>query len=436
MNITILGAGISSIALAFFLQKNKKIKKIKILEKEKNIGGLLRSYKINKIFYDVGPHIIFSKHKDILKLMVTLLKKNKGQIKRSNKIIYKNKYYIKYPYENDLYKLPLNDRKEALNKFINNSFKKKTPKTMQDFFLKNFGRGIFEQYLKPYNNKIWKMHVSKLDTQMVDRIPQPPVEDIIKSANGVSTEGYKHQLYFNYPKKGGIQSLFDAFEKKLNKKKIEIIKEFKINKIKKINKFFIVTDNKTNIKSDKLISTIPLNNFYKYFEKNRKLESTSKKLKYNSIIISIFNVKGNQAGSNFALMVPDKNIIFHRISKLDFLGKNYSLKDTTTFEIEITYRKGDKISKMSEQQITKKIQSGLKKLKFIKNKKDIKFSSLKKFKYAYVIYDLNHRKNVDYLKKEYGKKNIDLIGRWGSWEYLNSDQVIYQSKVLSKKILL
>ena len=69
------------------------------------------------------------------------------------------------------------------------------------------------------------MHVSKLDTQMVDRIPQPPVADIIKSANGIKTEGYRHQLYFDYPKKGGIQSLFDAFYNKLNKKKVKIIKK-------------------------------------------------------------------------------------------------------------------------------------------------------------------------------------------------------------------
>ena len=78
---------IGSIALAFFLQKIKKIKKITILEKEKELGGLLRSYKINNIFYDVGPHIIFSKHKDILNLMLRVLKNNKKKIKRSNKII-------------------------------------------------------------------------------------------------------------------------------------------------------------------------------------------------------------------------------------------------------------------------------------------------------------------------------------------------------------
>ena len=71
---------------------------------------------------------------------------------------------------------------------------------MKDFFLKNFGEGIFNLYLGPYNNKIWKMNTSKLDTQMVERIPRPPDQDIINSAKGVVTEGYKHQLYFHYPK--------------------------------------------------------------------------------------------------------------------------------------------------------------------------------------------------------------------------------------------
>lgn len=31
------------------------------------------------------------------------------------------------------------------------------------------------------------------------------------------------------------------------------------------------------------------------------------------------------------------------------------------------------------------------------------------------------------------KKNIFNLGRWGSWEYLNSDQVIKQSYEFAKK---
>lgn len=436
MEITILGGGIAAVSLAFFLQKNKSIKKINILEKEKYFGGLLKTYSHKKIHFDVGPHIIFSKHKEILALMLKLLGNNKIKIRRSNKIIYKNTNYIKYPFENELYKLPRKDRDRCLKLFLKNPYKNiSKPKTMKQFFLKLFGKGIYEAYLGPYNNKIWKMRPSNLDTQMVDRIPQPPVEDIIKSANGKATEGYKHQLYFHYPFKGGIESLFTAFLKKLNKKKVKLISDCEIKKIKKLkkNSYKLLIKNKT-IETNKLISTIPLNNFYKYFEKRKSLKKYSSKLKYNSIVITIVNVKGNVGGDNFALMIPDKKIIFHRLSKLDFLGKNYSLPNSTTFEIEITYKDGDRISKMNDEEIYKNIKKGLKKLKFIRKDSDINFKELKKFKYAYVIYDLNHRKNVDKLIKEYSKLDIHLLGRWGSWEYLNSDQVIKQAKDLSEKI--
>jgi len=434
MKISILGGGISAISLANFLQKEKKIKEIIIFEKEKEAGGLLRSYKINKIFYDVGPHIIFSRNKEILKIILKVLGKNKNKIRRSNKILYKKKIYIKYPFENELYKLPKKDLKFALDKFLKNKYSKIKVKTMKDFFLKNFGEGIFKLYLGPYNEKIWKMNTSKLDTQMVERIPRPPDEDIIKSARGIKTEGYKHQLYFHYPTKGGIQSLLTAFKKKLNKK-VRIINSIKLKKINKSKKSFLINTDKGDFETNKIFSTIPLNEFYKIYDENKKIKKISKKLQYNSIIIAMVNVKGNMGGDNFALMVPEKRIIFHRISKLDFLGKNYSIKNSTTFQIEITYKNPSIISKMSDAEIYKKIISGLKELKFIKKTADINFKSLKKFKYAYVIYNLNHRKNVDDLINFYKKKEIDFLGRWGSWEYLNSDQVIEQSYEMSKKFL-
>ena len=103
-----------------------------------------------------------------------------------------------------------------------------------------------------------------------------------------------------------------------------------------------------------------MNKFHNCFENKKILKKHSSKLKYNSIIIAILNVKGNVGGDNFALMIPDKNILFHRLSKLDFLGKNYSLPNSTTFEIEITFKAGDRISKMNNNQIYKEIAKVLK----------------------------------------------------------------------------
>lgn len=74
--------------------------------------------------------------------------------------------------------------------------------------MKTFGEGITNIYLRPYNEKIWNFDPAFMDTQMVERIPKPPKEDIIRSASGETIDGYVHQLYFSYPISSGIALRF------------------------------------------------------------------------------------------------------------------------------------------------------------------------------------------------------------------------------------
>ena len=196
MKPIILGGGLAGLSLAYFLDKNSII-----LEKEKQLGGLCRSFEFNKVFYDIGPHILFSKNEKILNTLTSLLKTNK--IRRSSKIYHKGRL-VKYPFENDLASLSEEDKEYCLKEFLHNPYENCQAQNMLQFFLKTFGEGITRLYLEPYNQKIWKFDPAFMDTQMVERIPKPPKSDVIKSAKGIPTEGYKHQLYFQYPEKGGI----------------------------------------------------------------------------------------------------------------------------------------------------------------------------------------------------------------------------------------
>ena len=134
-------------------------------------------------------------------------------------------------------------------------------------------------------------------------------------------------------------------------------------------------------------------------------------------------------------MIPDKNIIFHRISKLDFLGKNYSIPGTTTFEIEITYKKNDLIDKKNNNELINEISNDLIKIGFLDHVKKINFFEIKKFTHAYVIYNLQHRTTVDFLKNYYNSEGVFLNGRFGMYEYMNSDKVIEESLKLSKELV-
>ena len=107
MNITILGGGLAAVSLAYFLQDEEKIEEITILEKEDGLGGLCRSIHKAGYTYDIGPHILFSKDKEMLDLMLEVTGQT-NRLRRSNQIIHKGRY-VQYPFENDLSKLPQED---------------------------------------------------------------------------------------------------------------------------------------------------------------------------------------------------------------------------------------------------------------------------------------------------------------------------------------
>jgi len=425
MKIGILGGGIAGLSLAYFL-KEKSV----IFEREKNIGGLGRSFGLNGIHYDIGPHIIFSKNKEIVNLHASLTETN--EIRRSNKIFHKGRL-VKYPFENDLAALEKNDMEYCLKEFLNNPYENYEAKNMLQFFLKTFGEGITRLYLQPYNEKIWKLDPAFMDVQMVERIPKPPKEDVIKSAEGISTEGYQHQLYFRYPKKGGFQSLVNAYAG-LIREKSEIIYPVKITEISKNNGKWSLKTDKGDFEFSTLVNCMPLHELFRYVEAPKIVLEALNGLKYNSIYIVVLQAKKDNIGENFSLNFADKDIIFHRISKLNFLGEEYCLSgNSPTFLAEVTYRPGSYLAGLGQEEVKRRVVSDLDRLNLVA-KGDITDIEARSFEYAYPIYDLNHRKNTDVVLDYLKGLGIHCCGRFAEFEYINSDKVVENAQNLAKKL--
>jgi len=422
--IGILGGGVSSLAFSHFYEK-----KVSIIEKESTLGGLCRSFiDDDGIAWDIGPHITFSKNQEILEFIISLTEMN--ELKRSNRIIHDGRF-IKYPFENDLSSLSDKDRDYCLNTFLDNPYENYPSTNMLEFFYEIFGEGITRLFLEPYNRKIWKYETSFMDKQMVERIPKPPPEDIIASAKGEQTEGYLHQLYFHYPKKGGFQTIVNSLAKKIENK-AEVSLENKIVGINLSNDIEIVTD-KQKFNFDKIISTIPIHELLPIInpEPPSEVMEALSKLKYNSIHITCLKVKGDWLGDNFAITIADPDIIFHRLSRLNFLGEHYAQRGYTNIMVETTFRKGLK-EDLDHTTLEDKIIKDLESLDIV-NVEKIENIFTNTFKYAYVIYDQNHRKNTDLVLDYLRSVNITPLGRFGTFEYINSDKAIELAKELAEK---
>jgi len=422
----ILGGGIAGLSLANFLQA-----KAVVVEAENKFGGLSRSYSMAGVDYDIGPHIIFSKNQEVLDLHTSMIQTN--QLKRSNKIFHDGRY-IKYPFENDLFSLSEKEKQYCLVEFLNNPYESLEATNMLQFFLKTFGDGITRTYLQPYNEKIWKFDPSFMDTQMVERIPKPPKQDVIDSANGKSTDGYTHQLYFHYPQEGGFQTLINEYAYRAKAKGQSLVSSARVQKVKKNSGIWEIETSKGKIIAKSIINTMPIHEITKVLETPPEFQRTVDQLLFNSIYIVMVHVKADTLGDNFAVYVPNKDVIFHRLSKLSFLGDAYVPDDGGSMLMaEITFRPESFLSRMSEDQVKTSVVSDLVAQGFVEDN-DVIDVVVRYEKYAYVIYDLNHKKNAANALKYLKSQGIHSCGRFAQFEYLNSDGVVANSLELAKAL--
>ncbi len=425
-HIGILGGGLAGVSFAYFSGLP-----VTIIEKEDRLGGLCRTFDHDGIYYDIGPHIFFSKNEEILDFITRLVPMNRR--KRSNKIFYKGRF-VKYPFENELSALPEEDRDYCLDSFIENPYSDYDAHNMLMFFYKTFGEGITRTYLEPYNRKIWKYEPSFMDTQMVDRIPKPPVEDVIKSAKGISTEGYLHQLNFSYPEKHGTESMVKALVGLCGPRLVNVLSS-PVEKVTVKKQGFVVRASGKSYEFDTLVSSIPPQELLPRMEPSppEDVMKACSMLRYNSIHITLVNTSDDLLGDNFAVMVPQPDISFHRLSKIDFLGSSYHRENSANLMVEITYRKGDRFDCPNDT-IDAMVVEDLEKTGFSKASRVNSVKTLS-FPYAYVIYDLNHRKNADKVLSWLASVGITSIGRFGLFEYYNMDKVVESTKSIVEGFL-
>lgn len=425
MKTLILGGGLTGITLARLLCEQGE--DVLVLEQEQQAGGLCRSLVADGFTFDTGgSHIIFSRDIEVLSFIHAVLGENRGERERNTKILYKGRY-VKYPFENALSELPPEDCYTCLHEFIKTliaSEKGVLPpiENFRDWILQTFGDGIADAYLIPYNTKIWNYPPEKMSAHWVEgRVPRPPVEDILKSAVGIATEGYTHQAVFSYPVTGGIEALIHAMMVPVSD---QIKTGFKVQTVREVSGGYEVSDGEETIYGDRLISTIPLQNFVRVLSDiPEKVSEAISGLKYNAVVTIGIGKTGEVPPYSWAY-IPDPSI-----SKANRISFPSNFSDTTappgcsSVLAEITYNPGDSIDQMTDDDIKTHVIGSLTDMGIL-NPGEVKTCLITRNEFAYVVYDLDYQKNISLIHDYFQNRGISLIGRFSRFEYLNMDGII------------
>jgi protoporphyrinogen oxidase len=226
---------------------------IEVLEKNSIFGGIARVKEIDGIPYHlVGGHCFNSKKPEVMKFVFEkiLPESEWNQIERDAKIYFKE-HIIDYPIEFSIKQIANFNADLALNitaDFLNASGKEK--ENLSEWFKAKFGKTLAEEYLIPYNRKIWGLEPNSISSSWVkDKLPQPSKKQFFEALISKQKDNMPHSVFF-YPKANSQNTFLSSLANGVN-----IIYDYQVDKIQKNSDKWII--NSENV-YDLLINTIPL----------------------------------------------------------------------------------------------------------------------------------------------------------------------------------
>ena len=435
MKIAILGAGISGLSLArFLIEGGHPGSDIHVFEADAVPGGLCRSKKVDGFTYDVsGGHILYSKDKPAMQWMKDRTGGDAAFVEkeRHTRIRYGQRW-VNYPFENGLGDLPPEANFDCLRGYVQawherTTTKSTAPAEFGKWVRWRFGAGIADHFMDPYNKKVWKRDLDFLTSDWVaGRVPDAPVDDVLRSSVGIRTEGYTHQSIFYYPRNGGFQAITDGIARDLpvvmhlSTPVTDLVRNgagWRVNG----EAFDLVVSTLSLTFLPDVVPSMP-----------REVSEACRKLEYNGIVCVLVALDRAQHPDLSCIYLPHASQgPTNRVTYMSNYSPTLAPTGKTSLLCEVTVQGG---RPFPGRELEKELIDGLVNTGLVRND-EVLFTDREQIGQAYVVFDHAYatRRQValDWLESS----NLLPLGRFGRFEYDNSDQCVIKARAMAARLL-
>jgi protoporphyrinogen oxidase len=264
----------------------------------------------------------------------------------------------------------------------------------------------------------------------VSRIPKPPIEDVVKSAVGIPTEGYTHQLYFRYPLHGGFESVVDA----LRKPGADIRVDARVEKIHRDGEGWRVRYGDHEERFDRVVVAFPIHEALRCFEAvPPEVAAAVADLVYNAMRVTLVVVDDESLMDVSAIYIPDPTVLPHRVCFMGFFSPHLVKPGTSSLVAETTMRPGSDLDRLDTAAFDARIVQDLDRAGVI-DRRRVTHVETRRIQYAYPVYTLSHARNTAILRDWAASQGIDLLGRFAEFDYINSDECVHRAMKLADRL--
>lgn len=416
MKFVVIGAGISGLSVANFLQD--KGHEVIVYERDISPGGLIKCRRVNgNLFHTCGGHVFNSKRQDVLDWFWSKFKMEHefSKVER-NSCVFMDKNntsleyeIIPYPIENHVYLLDENYQKsfykdlEEIDKVKGENAELTDYDSFGDFLRWRFGKTLYDLYFQPYNEKIWHRSLTTIPMSWMEgKLPMPTTQEMrVNNANKIEEKQFVHSSFW-YEKEGGSQFIVDKLAKGIN-----IRYDANVDNIQ-------YQEGKWIVQGEKFDTVVFCGNVKDMVNMIKGVDVKDYKasvdaLEYHGTTAVFCEIDKNPYSWVYQ---PSRRHGSHRI----ICTGNFS---QTNNDVSIPSGRITATIEFSEELSKKEIIENLNRIPLNPIYIDHVYN-----KYTYPIQNVNTREMIKRLKEELSSNGFYFTGRFADWEYYNMDVAI------------
>ncbi len=310
MKYLILGAGPAGLTVANKL-KQAGITDFLVLEREDSAGGLCRSVDVDGSPFDIGGgHFLDVRRPKVNEFLFRFMPEEEwDKYDRDSRIVI-NGNIVNHPIEANIWQMKTEDQVEYLKSIAiaGCNIGTEMPEAFIDWIYWKLGSKIAEEYMIPYNQKMFNRELNQLGTYWLEKLPNVSFEETLLSC--LEKKAYGTQpghAQFYYPKKYGYGELWLRMA--------EVIRDnMEYGKTVKGIDFTtktVTTSDGIRYQAESIITTIPWMEFDEITGMPDKLKASIGELKFSSIQTEY--IADNLDTPCHWIYYPDPKLSYHRI---------------------------------------------------------------------------------------------------------------------------
>ena len=401
MKYLILGAGPAGLTVANRLMK-KGITDFLVLEREETAGGLCRSVEVDGAPFDIGGgHFLDVRRPKVNEFLFGFMPEDEwDKYDRDSRIVV-NGNIVNHPIEANIWQMKIEDQVEYLKSIAvaGCNIGAPMPEAFVDWIYWKLGNKVAEDYMIPYNQKMFNKELNQLGTYWLEKLPNVSFEETLLSCLNKKAYGTQPgHAQFYYPKKYGYGELWlrmaDAIKENIEYKKV-------VKKIDFTTKTIKTVDGE-KYHAETIITTIPWMEFDEIVGMPEEIRESVGELKFSSIQTEYFSE--NLDTTCQWIYYPDPKLSYHRILvRHNFCPNSRGYWTETNSERIGMEEANDNFKYMNQ--------------------------------YAYPLNTIKKPEIMKRLLTWSEKEGVIGLGRWGEHQHYNSDVTVELALKMAEKLV-